>query len=199
MTLLFEKLTADHERIRNVKTVRFAKVIAHSGVPEFHLVLMEPAKDRALQTAVKAHRVMTMYQESTGTKADRGEIGFHPGPGRQYLLFPQSLKSFEDRAVVGIKYDLINSPEIPRSQRAKAPQPAKSRKQKPKAQKPEKKAEAPGPKIVAFKPPSEPEAEPEEDDEVADLKKQVRHAMKVLEEGKPVAAFNLLKRIVGDS
>ena len=31
------------------------------------------------------------------------------------------------------------------------------------------------------------------------MKKQVRHAMTVLEEGKAVAAFNLLKRIVADT
>ena len=50
-------------------------------------------------------------------------------------------------------------------------------------------------KVVPFEP-----APPGENDEdaIADLKKQVRHAMAVLEEGKPVAAFNLLKRIVED-
>ena len=33
-------------------------------------------------------------------------------------------------------------------------------------------------------------------EEVEEIKKQVRQAMKILEEGKQVAAFNLLKRIV---
>jgi hypothetical protein len=55
-------------------------------------------------------------------------------------------------------------------------------------------AERPAPqKVVAFKPAPE---EDDEDEEIAELKKQVRHAMAVLEEGKAVAAFNLLKRIV---
>jgi hypothetical protein len=36
----------------------------------------------------------------------------------------------------------------------------------------------------------------EDDSEVAELRRKARHAMDVLEEGKPVAAFNLLKRIV---
>lgn len=40
--------------------------------------------------------------------------------------------------------------------------------------------------------------EDEDDEDIADLKNQVRHAMAVLEEGKAVAAFHLLKRIVGD-
>jgi hypothetical protein len=36
----------------------------------------------------------------------------------------------------------------------------------------------------------------EPNEEVEEIKKQVRQAMKILEEGKQVAAFNLLKRIV---
>ena len=90
-----------------MKTVRFSKVFEHSGAPETHLVLIDPAKDRALKSAVKANRVMTLFQESAGTKADHGEIGFLPGPGRQFLVFPKSLKPFIGRAVVGIKYELF--------------------------------------------------------------------------------------------
>ena len=37
-----------------------------------------------------------------------------------------------------------------------------------------------------------------DDEAIAELKKQVRHAMAVLEDGKAVAAFNLLKRIVDE-
>jgi hypothetical protein len=33
-----------------MKTVRFSKVVEHSGAPETHLVLIDPAKDRALQS-----------------------------------------------------------------------------------------------------------------------------------------------------
>jgi len=50
-------------------------------------------------------------------------------------------------------------------------------------------------KVVAFEPPDEDD---DEDEAIAELKKQDRHAMAVPEEGKAVAAFNLLKRIVGD-
>ena len=109
----------------DVKTVRFTQVVERCGAPEAHLVLTDPTKDRALQSAIKAQRIMTVFQESVGTKADRGEIGFHPGPGRQFLVFPKSLKSFEGRSVVGIKYDLISSPELPKRERAKALRPAK--------------------------------------------------------------------------
>jgi hypothetical protein len=51
------------------------------------------------------------------------------------------------------------------------------------------------PKVIAFKP--QPPEE-DEDEAVIELKKKVRDAMAILEEGKAVAAFNLLKQIVGD-
>ena len=33
-----------------MKTVRFSKVVEHSGAPEVHLVHIDPAKDRALSS-----------------------------------------------------------------------------------------------------------------------------------------------------
>jgi hypothetical protein len=107
------------------------------------------------------------------------------------------LTPFAGRTIVGIKYELISSPEIPKSERAKPPRPPKKPKPKPSKKTREEKVEPP-PKhnVVAFKPAPEKEDENDEDEEIAELKKQVRHAMAVLEEGKAVAAFNLLKRIV---
>ena len=157
---------------------------------------MDPAKDRTLQAAVKAQRVMTLAQEAVGTKTDRGQVGFHPGRSRQFLVFPKSLRAFAGRDVVGIKYDLLSSAGVPKSKRAAPPRPPKKPKPKTAARVRPVKTEPPATlKVVAFKPPVEEE---DEDDDIADLKKQVRHAMAVLEEGKAVAAFNLLKRIVGD-
>jgi len=182
-----------------VKTARFSNVVEKCGEPEAYLLLRDPAKDRTFQAAVKAQRVMTVFQQAVGTKTDRGEIGFQPGRGRQFLVFPKSLKQFTSRSVVGIKYDLITSPEVPKSERAKAPRPPKKSKPKPKrAPKAREEITEPPPKhnVVAFKRPLEKEEEDEADDEIAELRKQVRHAMAVLEEGKVVAAFNLLKRIV---
>jgi hypothetical protein len=175
-----------------MKTARFATVVEKCGTPEIYLALMAPEKDRALQTAVKAQRVMTVSQESVGTKADRGEVGFKPGRSRQFLIFPKSLRAFAGRTVVGVKYDLLGSREVPKSERAAPPRPPK----KPKAKRPIRR-ENPDPeitkKVVSFKP--EPPAE--EDEDIADLKKQIRHAMALLEDGKAVAAFNLLKRTAG--
>jgi len=181
-----------------VKTVRFSKVVEKAGAPETYLVLMDPAKDRTLQAAVKAQRVMTVDQKAVGNKTDRGEIGFHPGPSRQFLVFPKSLRAFADRDVVGIKYELLSSPDVPKSKRAAASRPRKKAKPTPKPPakvRPAKTDPSASAKVVAFKPQAEDD---EEDEDISELKKQVRHAMAVLEEGKAVAAFNLLKRIVGD-
>jgi hypothetical protein len=164
-----ESQPAARKRILNVKTVRFAKVVERSGAPETRLVLIDPAEDRALQSAVKAERVMTLFQESVGTKTDRGEIGFEPGPGRQFLVFPKSLKPFAGRPVVGIKY-ILSSPEVAKSQWAEAPRTPKKPKLKPAAKTREEKTEPPKHNVLAFKRPSEAESEEEDNEEVADLK-----------------------------
>lgn len=51
-------------------------------------------------------------------------------------------------------------------------------------------------RVVPFKAAPPRRDEEDDDSEVAALKNQVRHAMAALEDGKAVAAFNLLKRIV---
>jgi hypothetical protein len=52
--------------------------------------------------------------------------------------------------------------------------------------------------VVEFPKPHSNEQRPDRSDEVEGLKRQVREAMDVLEQGKQVAAYNLLKRIVED-
>jgi hypothetical protein len=173
-----------------VRTARFANVVEKYGDPEPYLVLTDPGKDRALQSAIKANRVMTIFQPTVGAAADRGVVGFEPGPGRQFLLFPKSLRALSGRKIVGIKYALVKAKEISKSQRVTGPSPpsgTRSRKQKLRG-----KPAAPT-KVVEFRTRDEDE---EENNEVTELKRKVRHAMDVLEDGKAVAAFNLLKRIV---
>lgn len=178
-----------------MKTARFATIVAKCGEPTTHLVLIDPAKDKALRSAVKAQKVLTVFQSAIGNKTDRGEVGFKAGPSRQFLVFPKSLKKFEGCSVVGIKYDLLSSEELPKSQRA-APATA-PKKAKPKVKRVK---DVPAPtklkNVVAFKADTEEAEEEEENEEVAAIKNEVRRAMKVLEDGKAVAAFNLMKRIV---
>lgn len=166
--------------------IRFTQVVESAGKPDPHLVFAEPSKDRELQNAIKAHRVMTVYQTTTGHAADHAKVGFDPGPSRQYLIFPKSLARFAKEKVIGIKYDLLDSgPSQPSRRRAKPP---KKRPARRKARKPDN--------IVYF-PKAEP-AETAESEEVSEMKAQIRRAMKELEKGREVAAFNLLKEIVGE-
>jgi hypothetical protein len=240
----------------HVKTARFADVVKKCGKPEAHLLLIEPAKDRELQAAIQAHRVMTVFQEAAGHKADRGEVGFQPGPARQFLIFPKALRAFEGRNVVGIKYDLWSHEEPPKSERAVLrPKPAAKKRLPPKLpagvlmfpklmedksrvaiERAEAKPRLPGPsakkkalsenqspsarhkerehaasakpaKLQVHhrrKPAKESKAAAHHDsekpapvaDEIAELKMKVRNAIDLLEEGKQVAAFHALKRIV---
>jgi hypothetical protein len=212
-------------------TVRFAKIIESCGKPDTHLLLIDPAKDKALQAAIKSNRVMTVHQQSGGTKTDYGIIGFEPGAARQFLLFPKTLEPFADKRIIGIKYDLLES--VPVLEKAREPKPVPDQSRKPAAKAPgrigdkapdqisdkgvklipsevgkktgtakidvpstEEKEKAPAEKLVEF-PKSEVSAEVSDHrDELEELKRRVREAMDLLEQGKQVAAFNLLKRIV---
>ena len=107
-----------------MSTVRFSKVLEACGKPEIHLLLIDPAKDRTLQAAIKSDRVMTLYQQASGT--DHGIVGFEQGRSRQFLVFPKPLKSFLGQRIVGIKYELLEDTPAPKKELAKkeAPKPA---------------------------------------------------------------------------
>jgi hypothetical protein len=234
-----------------MKTVRFSEVVNSSGKPDTHLLLIAPAKDKTLQAAIKSNRVMTLYQGSGSTTSDYGTIGFVEGPSRQFLVFPQTLKSFADKRVIGIKYDLLESMLVSKGEEASSddrtattrlatsevssdvrtmPNRGRSRisadkpadeqpntapksladvlakstgpttsKKKPSARvQSQNKKPAPPEKVVEFPKPESNEQRSDRGDEVEELKRRVREAIDVLEQGKQVAAYNLLKRIVED-
>ncbi len=180
--------------------VRFSKVVQSAGQPDIHLLWMDPTKDTVLKKAIKAHRVVTLHQATTGTQTDYGTVGFQKGVSGQILIFPKSVKAFEGKRIVGVKYELLGSKPIPKSQQAGRPKPP-----------PKKKTPKPRPSGVRPKPersPSEPERSkvvpfpgqelpaPKKETSARQIKSQVRKAMKALEAGKQVVAFNLLKKIV---
>jgi len=49
--------------------------------------------------------VMTIQQSDAGTEF--GMVGFKQSKTASYLIFPKSLKRFEDNRVIGIKWDLV--------------------------------------------------------------------------------------------
>jgi hypothetical protein len=107
------------------ETIRFSKIVEVAGKPIVHVLWIDPAKDTVLQKAIKANRVMTIHQRPGGTKTDYGTIGFEKNVSGQVLIFPKSLKPFADKRVVGVKYDLLEWPPVPKSKQAPKPWPAK--------------------------------------------------------------------------
>ena len=165
--------------------------------------------DPDFHKALEAGKIMSLSDESHGSGTEYGTVGYDKKRHGQLLLFPKSLKSFADARIIGIKYDLLaedhggDQEESSRSQqketrRAKAKTPktkakaksvvTKATNRKPAELKPVAK------KLIPF-PAKQQEPDGDEDD---DLKAFVRQAMKALEKGNSVAAYNILKRIIPD-
>ena len=208
-----------------MKTARFADVVKTGGPPETYLLWVPAADDKTFQRALKEHRIMTVHQELRGAKKDFGLVGFHEEPNAQWLMFPKSVKRFEDRRVVGINYDLL----------AKSDRPANSAKSKTESKKPEPKRapvaaaqRAKESKIIEFEPPpAEPKPEPppkppsrasrasgalpkpEPKRDVtpehtparvpARFVGELQKAMKQLKAGKTVAAYETLSALLNDA
>jgi hypothetical protein len=185
-----------------MSTVRFSKVVEAAGKPTVHVLWVSPEKDPILKKAIDGERVMTVHQGLPNGKADFGTVGFEKGVPGQTLIFPKSLKSFADKQVTGVKYDLFEWPTVPKSEQVdKVVPPKRPAKGKPKqtevpaAAKPSVVAERPAATVIKFPDPEEDHAS-EPNAEIEELKKQVRLAIQALEEGKQVAAFKLLSRII---
>jgi hypothetical protein len=187
---------------RLMSTIRFSKVVEAAGKPVVHVLWVDPEKDPILKKAIDAERVMTVRQGLPNGKADYGTVGFQKGVSGQILIFPGSLNRFADQRVTGLKYDLLEWPTVPKSQQVDKVVPPKraakgrpNQTQAPAVAKPPAVAERSAATVIKF--PS-----PEDDDaggataKIDELKKQVRLAIQALEEGKQVAAFKLLSRII---
>ena len=94
-------------KLLKTKTKRFADVIESAGKPEPYTLWQKPAQDRHLQSEIKNNRVMTILK--TGGSSEFGMVGFKTQKGASYLIFPKSLKSFENRRIVGINWDLVKT------------------------------------------------------------------------------------------
>ncbi|MES2572310.1 MAG: hypothetical protein V4710_19925 [Verrucomicrobiota bacterium] len=182
-----------------MKTVRFSQVVEKCGQPEAYTLWVAPETDKKLQSALRQHRVMSVHQEVVGSRKDYGEVGLASGKHHGLLLFPRSLKAFEGCRVVGLKYDLLASAEP-----AKSPAPAKE----PRKQRPAKKAPPPRLELIAFEPPVKQPAKPKApksssqrntDQALESLSLAVRRAMKELQAGKTVAAYQTLEKGLGKS
>ena len=56
---------------------------------------------------IKNNRVMTIQKSDTGSEF--GIVGFKEHKGASYLIFPKSLKRFENKRIVAINWDLVKT------------------------------------------------------------------------------------------
>jgi hypothetical protein len=186
-----------------MKSVRFSKVVEESGKPEVYLLMSETDSD--FHKALEAGKIMSLSGESHRSGPEYGTVGYDKARYGQLLLFPKSLKSFTDAKIIGIKYDLFAqdggsdeneaSPRLKEEKkvtkkRSDSPLPKKSVRKTPAK---EKKA-APKPaakKVIPFP------AKEDEHDEEGGVLTCVDQAMRALEKGDSVGAYNILKQIVG--
>jgi len=94
-------------KLLKTKTKRFADLVEDAGKPEVYTLWQKPAQDRHLQSEIKNHRVMTIQKSQSGTEF--GMVGFKETKGVSYLVFPKSLKRFENNRIVGINWDLVKT------------------------------------------------------------------------------------------
>jgi hypothetical protein len=92
-------------KLLKVKAARFSQVVEKSGRPEVYTLWQKPSADRHLQSQIKNNRVMTIQRSGTGTEF--GFVGFKERKGASYLVFPKSLKRFENKRIVGINWDVV--------------------------------------------------------------------------------------------
>jgi hypothetical protein len=94
-------------KLLKVKNARFAQVVEKAGKPGVYTLWQKPAQDRHLQSEIKNNRVMTIQKSDTGSEF--GIVGFKEHKGASYLIFPKSLKRFENKRIVGINWDLVKT------------------------------------------------------------------------------------------
>jgi hypothetical protein len=94
-------------KLLNVKTARFAQVVEKCGEPKVYTLWQKPRADRHLQSEIRNNRVMTVQKSESGTEF--GIVGFKDRKGASYLVFPKSLKRFENKRIVGINWEFIKS------------------------------------------------------------------------------------------
>jgi len=94
-------------KLLKTKTKRFADVVESAGRPEPYTLWQKPARDRHLQSEIKNHRVMTILKTEAGSEF--GMAGFKEQKGASYLIFPKSLKGFENNRIVGINWDVVKT------------------------------------------------------------------------------------------
>lgn len=92
-------------KLLKIKTARLSQLVEKCGKPQVYTLWQKPSADRHLQSQIKKHRVMTLLKSESGT--DFGIVGFKESREARYLIFPKSLKRFEEKRIIGIDWALV--------------------------------------------------------------------------------------------
>lgn len=172
------------------KTVHFSQIVEKCGKPEPYTLWLAPEKDGRFQAALQGTRVMTVHENAAGSSADFGEVGYAKGAHGELLLFGKSLKAFEGKRVVGIKYSLLKQAPGMKRKAAEEEQPSR---EKPITG-------TTHPKVVQF--PTLKEVLPSKTEGPAtsltreQMRRGIRKALDALSKDRPVAAYKVLSRLV---
>ena len=92
-------------KLLKIKTARFSKLVQDCGKPQVYTLWQKAASDRHLQSQIKQNRVMTILKSESGI--DFGLVGFKESREARYLIFPKSLKRFEEKRIIGIDWSFV--------------------------------------------------------------------------------------------
>jgi hypothetical protein len=92
-------------------TIRFAELVKTSGRPQILTLWSSPGRDVELAKAIHDNRVVTLKQVNVGTKKDFGLVGFFKQRQSAFLIFPKPIEPAAGTKVIGIKYELIETPK----------------------------------------------------------------------------------------
>ena len=92
-------------KLLKIKTARLSQLVEKCGKPQVYTLWQKPSADRHLQSQIKNHRVMTLLKSESGTAF--GIVGFKESREARYLIFPKSLKRFEEKRIIGMDWALV--------------------------------------------------------------------------------------------
>ncbi len=92
-------------KLLKIKTARFSQVVENCGKPQVYTLWQKPSADRHLQAQIKKTRVMTILKSESGT--DLGMVGFKESREARHLIFPKSLRRFDEKRIIGIDWALV--------------------------------------------------------------------------------------------
>jgi hypothetical protein len=95
------------------KQIRFSQLVKASGKPHAAtLWVSDPASDPEFKKAMGENRIVSIHMKKPDEATDKAEIGFRPGDGTTFLIFPKAIAMEAGTRVIGLKFDELETPEV---------------------------------------------------------------------------------------